>query len=118
MGVKRMYRQALRLAGSVAISAAVLIVPAVGAANAGQGYAPKLGSGGSVPATTLPLLGGGQQPPSPAQSSGSSQSSSSSSSVLAFTGAEITGMTGGAAVAIGVGGFLVLATRRRRRLPA
>jgi hypothetical protein len=37
------------------------------------------------------------------------------SSALPFTGADIAGMTAGAAAAIGAGGLLVLGARRRRR---
>lgn len=42
-------------------------------------------------------------------------STTTTTSGLAFTGADIAGMAGVAAVAIGVGGILVLTTRRRRR---
>lgn len=113
MGAQRFYRRALRTVGAAAVSVVVVVMPAVGTASA-QSYGPQLGSSGGQPGpTTPPSPGTGSQgsPQSPSQSS-------SQQSVLAFTGAEIAGLTGAGAAAIGAGGFLVLATRRRRHQPA
>ena len=60
----------------------------------------------------------GSSPSSPSPSTALSTAPTSPSSPIAFTGAELALMFTIGAIAIGVGGMLVLVTRRRRSQPA
>lgn len=89
----------LLMMGATALLGAVLFLaaPASAAPTTGStGYGP-VTAGSTIPAT----------PVAPAPKT--------SPSAIAFTGAEIEGMVAVGVIAIGVGGTLVLVSRRRRR---
>jgi hypothetical protein len=74
-----------------------------------------------TPTTAVSTTPAAVAPSSPSPSSSSSTASpptTASSSPLAFTGAELALMFTIGAIAIGVGGMLVLVSRRRRSKPA
>lgn len=77
------------------------------------------GSGTDYTGSTSPLLTLDVAPPKTAAAttsgSGNGASGSTNSSSIAFTGADIAGMAMGGLALVGVGSFLVLTARRRRR---
>ena len=105
------------LLGATALLGAALLVPGPAAAVTCP-YGPC-----TQPITVTPTTAVSTTPtvltPSPSSSPASTPTPSTApSSPLAFTGAELALMFTIGAIAIGVGGMLVLASRRRRSQPA
>ena len=97
--------------GATALMGAVLLVSGPAAALAPYGPA-------TQPTTITPVTAAPSTPVLSPSSVTPSSSSHSSHSAIAFTGAELALLFTIGAIAIGVGGMLVLVSRRRRYEPA